>query len=102
MTTQIPFGANNAISKRNQQMSQSTANLNHPAVFNDTEIQTMLEKERDNLIKTTNFLEAMCAKLSLTAAGLPSLSVVEENAQDPDYPQLTIEAAGITPVKIPM
>lgn len=47
--------------------------------FGDTEIQALLESQRQNLIEVTNFLEAICAKLNLSAAGTPRLSIVGES-----------------------
>lgn len=42
----------------------------------DDEIQALLEQEREKLIRVTNFLDALYARLSLNTTGMPCVSVV--------------------------
>ncbi|MCZ7450794.1 hypothetical protein O8B93_24745 [Agrobacterium rhizogenes] len=67
------------IVKRNLQMPHRKISLTHPIILEDADIQALLEHEREKLIQTTNFLEAICAKLS-ARHGVPRLSIVDGNS----------------------
>lgn len=45
----------------------------------DDEIQALLEQEREKLIQVTNFLDALYARLTLNATGMPRVSIVGES-----------------------
>jgi hypothetical protein len=56
-----------------------TGSVELSRVLSDAEIHAALEREREDMRRTANYLEALCVRLARDANGGPPLSIVAES-----------------------